>query len=148
MNLLWSAAGHIGPWSFSVSATFKNKISWIEPQFWIMPPLGRDMVLRITQVAAASKTPRTTEMTHFFGSCHSTDWPKFIRCMVICHSNSCQISKECKENYQVSPYAFIQNNHTCDQLNLQMQTQSYLILDICLHSVKDLLSNLDGVNDW
>lgn len=74
-------------------------------------------------------------------------WPKFIRCMIICHDNSCQTSKECKENYQVSPYVSIQNDHTCDQVDLQMQTLSYLILDIYLQSVEDLPSNFDRAND-
>ena len=57
---------------FSVREISRNRISWTEPKFWIMPPLGRYNVPRITQVPRANKTPEKTRTTHIFGNCHST----------------------------------------------------------------------------
>ncbi|KAH3673686.1 hypothetical protein WICMUC_003502 [Wickerhamomyces mucosus] len=57
---------------FSVNEICKNKTPSIEPKFWIIPPFGTNIVVKVIQVPTAKITPKMTDIPHNLGKFHLT----------------------------------------------------------------------------
>src|SRR5579871_6277808 len=67
--------------------------------------------------------------------------------IVICHSHCSQVGKQSNENNEFDTNRFVNNDHASRQVDLQVQAKADTILDVCLHTLKDLSGSLDCQNN-
>ena len=67
--------------------------------------------------------------------------------IVICHSHGGQVGKQSNEDDEFDTDGLVDDDHAGRQIDLQVQTKSDTVLDVCLHTLKDLSSSLDGQNN-
>ncbi|KAH3682228.1 hypothetical protein WICPIJ_006807 [Wickerhamomyces pijperi] len=57
---------------FSVKEICKNKTPSMEPKFWMIPPFGTNMVVKVIQVPIAKMIPKMMDIPHNLGKFHLT----------------------------------------------------------------------------
>ena len=72
------------------------------------------------------------------------DWSLFEMSVVVSDGNGGQISKEGKEHNQLGDDGLADDDHGGDEVDFHVQAESDTVLDVCLHSLENLTSDLDG----
>lgn len=65
-------------------------------------------------------------------------------CVIVCDSDGCQISEQGQEDNELGTDSLADDDHGGDEVDFQMQAESDTVLDICLHTLENLTSDLDG----
>jgi hypothetical protein len=66
---------------------------------------------------------------------------------IVSNCYSGKISEKSDEDDELGADSLVNNDHGCDQVDLEMQTQRDTVLDVRLHTLENLSGNLDGKDD-
>ena len=64
--------------------------------------------------------------------------------IVISDGNGGQISEQGKEDDKFGSDGFADDDHGGNEVDFQVETESNTVLDVCLHTLENLASDLDG----
>lgn len=67
--------------------------------------------------------------------------------VIVGNRNGSQIGEQSNEHNQFSADDFAEDTDGGRQIDFQVQTQRNSVLDVCLHSLENLASSLDGQHD-
>ena len=67
--------------------------------------------------------------------------------IVVCDGDSCEISEESQEDDQIGTDSLVDDDHRAGQVDLQVQAKSDTVLDVGLHALENLASNLDSFDN-
>ncbi|KAI6876686.1 plasma membrane H+-ATPase Pma1 [Hortaea werneckii] len=72
------------------------------------------------------------------------DWALLRVSVVVGDSDSSQVSEKGDEDNQLGGDGLVDDDHRGDEVDLQVQAQGDTVLNVCLHTLEDLTSSLDG----
>jgi hypothetical protein len=72
------------------------------------------------------------------------DWTLLEVGVVVSNGNGSQISEQGEEDDEIGTDSLVDDEHRCDQVEFQVETESDTVLNICLHTLENLTSDLDG----
>jgi hypothetical protein len=75
------------------------------------------------------------------------DGASFEVCVIVGNGDGSQISEEGQEDDEVDGDGLVDDYHGCHEVDFQVQAKSNTVLDIGLHALENLASNLDGRDD-
>ena len=67
--------------------------------------------------------------------------------VVVGDSDGSQVSEQCDEYDQIGADSLVDDDHGCDEVDLEVQTERDTVLNVRFHALKDLACNLDGKHD-
>lgn len=71
----------------------------------------------------------------------------FVMCIVVGDGDSGQVGEKSQEDDQIDTDGFVDNDHGGDQVDFQVEAERNTVLDIRLHTLEDLSSDLDSRDD-